>query len=115
MRPLLERAISFRLSDDKYRQYTAAAAEIGLRLSEYLRFRLDTEDHIGEQISQLRLALLDKDESETDGGALMPLMLELLLLARKQASPAELRAVHQELDRLGHAPWTPEQHPLATD
>lgn len=112
---LLERPISFRLSDAARKRYEAAAAERGMTLSGYLRARLEIDDQVEDHVSQLRLALLDRDESESGGAAPTPLLLELLLLARKQASPAELRAVHQELDRLGHAPWTPERPPPATD
>ncbi|ARP92845.1 hypothetical protein CAL14_18370 [Bordetella genomosp. 9] len=112
---LLERPISFRLSDPARKRYEAAAAERGMTLSSYLRSRLEVDDQIEDHVSQLRLALLDRDESESVGSAPTPLLLELLLLIRKQVSPAELRAVHQELDRLGHAPWTPGQRPPETD
>ena len=59
VQPLLERPVSFRLSAEAYRKYEASAAQIGMRLSQYLRFRLETEDSVSGQLSQLRLTLLD--------------------------------------------------------
>lgn len=107
MRSLLERPVSFRLSAESHLKYEAAAAQLGMRLSQYLRFRLETEDSVTDQVSQLRLALLDglprPGPSDTD-----PALVELLLLMRRATSPSELRAVRLELERQGLTPWAPQ-------
>lgn len=59
MRSLLERPITFRLSDAARRRYEQAAAERGMTLSAYLRDRLEIDDQVAEHVSQLRLTLLD--------------------------------------------------------
>lgn len=108
MRTLLERPVSFRLSAESYSKYEAAAAQLGMRLSQYLRLRLEVDDSVSEQVSQLRLTMLDvAPHSDTNAHA-NPALVELLLLARRSSSPAELRAVHHELERQGLTPWSPE-------
>ncbi|CAB3919651.1 hypothetical protein DAI43_33715 [Achromobacter xylosoxidans] len=106
MRSLLERPITFRLSDDARRRYAQAAADRGMTLSAYLRDRLEVDDQVAEHVSQLRLTLLDNAPSGQSDGSLLPILLELLLLTRRQSSPAELRAVHHELERQGVTPQT---------
>lgn len=105
---LLERPVTFRLSAEKYAHYQAEAHRRGMKLSLYLRLRLEAEDGVAEQINQLRLALLD--DSDDGGSALAPLALEQLLLTRQFASPAALRGVHEEMKRLGVRPWTPDNN-----
>lgn len=106
MRTLLERPITFRLSDAARRRYEQAAAERGMTLSAHLRDRLETDDQVAEHISQLRLTLLDGGTAGQQDVSLLPILLELLLLTRRHTSPGDLRAVHLELDRQGVTPWT---------
>jgi hypothetical protein len=109
MRSLLERPISFRLSDPAYRRYESAASDRGMTLSAYLRDRLEVDDQIAEHVAQLRLTLMDTGASGADGAPVLPLLLELLLLSRRHSSPGDMRAVHLELERQGIPPWTPAQ------
>ncbi|WBX89195.1 hypothetical protein [Achromobacter mucicolens] len=106
MRSLLERPITFRLSDDARRRYEQAAADRGMTLSAYLRDRLEVDDQVAEHVSQLRLTLLDNAPGGQSDDSLLPILLELLLLTRRQSPPAELRAVHHELERQGVTPRT---------
>ncbi|MPS79659.1 MAG: hypothetical protein E2591_16445 [Achromobacter sp.] len=106
MRSLLERPITFRLSDAARRRYEQAAADRGMTLSAYLRDRLEVDDQVAEHVSQLRLTLLDNAPSEQSHASLLPILLELLLLTRRQSQPGELRAVHHELERQGVMPRT---------
>lgn len=106
MRSLLERPITFRLSDAARRRYEQAAADRGMTLSAYLRDRLEVDDQVAEHVSQLRLTLLDNAPGGQPDGSLLPILLELLLLTRRQSLPAELRAVHHELERQGVTPRT---------
>ena len=115
MRSLLERPITFRLSAEAWRRYENAATERGMTLSAYLRDRLEIDDQVAEHVSQLRLTLLDQDATGFPHNTLAPLVLELLLLVRRITSPADLRAVHQELARLGDQPWTPDRHIPSAD
>lgn len=109
MRSLLEQPVSLRLRADKYQRYQAEARKLGMGLSAYLRMRLDAEDDATEQITQLRLTLLEHGAHGSPGRPQAALTLELLLLMRRLASPADLRAVHQELERLGTPAWSPGQ------
>ncbi|MDG9970264.1 hypothetical protein N7638_19645 [Achromobacter mucicolens] len=106
MRSLLERPITFRLSAAARVRYEQAAAERGMTLSAYLRDRLEIDDQVAEHVSQLRLTLLDYAPNGQSDGSLLPILLELLLLTRRQSPPAELRAVHHELERQGVLPRT---------
>ena len=106
MRSLLERPITFRLSDAARRRYEQAAAERGMTLSAYLRDRLEIDDQVAEHVSQLRLTLLDGGVGGQPGESLLPLLVEMLLLTRRITCPGDLRAVHLELDRQGVTPWT---------
>ncbi|WP_287955554.1 hypothetical protein [Achromobacter sp.] len=108
MRSLLERPVSFRLSAESYSKYEAAAAQLGMRLSQYLRLRLDVDDSVSEQVSQLRLTMLDVAPNSDTTACTNPALVELLLLVRRGSSPGELRAVHNELERQGLTPWSPE-------
>lgn len=108
MRPLLECPVAFRLSAETYRKYEQAAAQAGLDLSKYLRNRLEAEDSVAEHVSQLRFALMDSGIGPQDDGPVLPILLELLLLARRQAAPGDLRIAHAELQRQGIRPWTPD-------
>lgn len=107
MQPLLESPVSFRLSAEARRRHESAAAQLGMRLSQYLRFRLETEDSVTEQMSQLRLTLLDSLSPGASSGSSERIQLELLLLMRRACAPADLRATHAELERQGITPWTP--------
>lgn len=107
MRSLLERPVSFRLSAEAYERYEVEAARAGISVSKYLRDRLDADDFLSDQVAQLRLILLDNAAPAHSGGDLFPLLLELLLLARRQTPPGELRAIRAELERQGIATWTP--------
>jgi hypothetical protein len=108
MHPPLERPISFRLSAEASRRYEIAAAERGMNLSSYLRDRLEIDDQLAEHIGQLRLTLLDLGIGEQGPAAGLPILIELLLLTRRQTPPGDLRAIHAELERQGISPWTPE-------
>lgn len=114
-RPLLEKLVSVRMSDDEYQKYLLAAAQAGLTLSEYLRLRLESvgEDQVANQIAQLRLTLLDNPS--TDLGQPQPLLLEVLLLLRASLAPAALRATHAELKRQGLTPWSAPPYQGRTD
>ncbi|AYD66043.1 hypothetical protein DVB37_20535 [Achromobacter sp. B7] len=107
MRSLLERPISFRLSDAAYRRYESAALDRGMTLSAYLRDRLEVDDQVAEHIAQLRLTLMDAGAGGSDASPMLPILLEMLLLSRRQSSPGDMRAVHLELERQGIPPWTP--------
>ncbi len=106
MRSLLERPITFRLSDAARRRYEQAAAYRGKTLSAYQRDRLEVDDQVAEHVSHLRLTLLDNAPGRQSDDSLLPILLELLLLTRRQSPPAELRAVHHELERQGVTPRT---------
>ncbi len=106
MKPLLERPVSFRLSADAHRRYEVSAAQVGMRLSQYLRFRLEAEDSVSDQVAQLRLSLLDAGSPPDEAHGMHPIHLETLLLLRRLASPADVRAVHHELERQQMEPWS---------
>jgi len=106
MRSLLERPITFRLSDAARRRYEQAAAERGMTLSAYLRDRLEVDDQVAEHVSQLRLTLLDGGVGGQPAESLLPILVEMLLLTRRITPPGDLRVVHLELDRQGITPWT---------
>ncbi|MDQ2148112.1 hypothetical protein RBI22_05290 [Alcaligenaceae bacterium C4P045] len=108
MRTLLERPVSFRLSASAYHRYEASAAQLGMRLSQYLRFRLESDDNMSDQIAQLRLTLLDAGPALEEGQTVNPLLIEMLLLLRRFASPADVRTVHHELERQQLEPWSPD-------
>jgi len=113
---LHERPICVRLSDETRRRYEIASAARGISLSQYLRERLENEDYIAEQISDLRLILLDDRayQQEVDAESLRvetwSVLLELLLLTRQNAPPEQLRVVHNELSRLGMQAWAGNRH-----
>lgn len=109
MRSLLERPITFRLSDAARRRYEQAAAERGMTLSAYLRDRLEVDDQVAEHVAQLRLTLMDNGACASDVAPTLPILLELLLLSRRHSSPGDIRAVHLELERQRIPPWTPAQ------
>ena len=112
-RPLLERLISIRLSDDEHQHYLIAASKLGISLSEYLRLRLASvnENDVAEQIAQLRLTLLDNPgEVPTD---LWPAIAEVVLLLRHICKPGDVQAAHAELSRSGVTPWRASQDPRA--
>ncbi|MFY3906387.1 hypothetical protein HMPREF3069_01845 [Achromobacter xylosoxidans] len=75
-----------------------------MTLSAHLRDRLEVDDQVAEHVAQLRLTLLDNAPSGQADGSLLPILLELLLLTRRQSQPGELRAVHLELERQGVTP-----------
>ncbi|CAB3842479.1 hypothetical protein N5C72_19480 [Achromobacter mucicolens] len=104
MRSLLERPITFRLSDAARRRYEQAAADRGMTLSAYLRDRLEIDDQVAEHVSQLRLTLLDSGVGGQPDASLLPILLEMLLLTRRHSPPGDLRAVHLELERQGVTP-----------
>lgn len=107
MRPLLERLVSFRLSDAAYSRYEREAADAGMSLSRYLRGRLETDDALADHVSQLRLALMDDGTDDNATNSATPILVELLLLARQAHPPGHVRAVHAELQRQGMTPWHP--------
>lgn len=107
MRRLLERLVSFRLSDAAYRRYEREAAEAGLTLSKYLRSRLEAEDSVADHVEQLRLALVDNGAGAGVDANVLPILVELLLLARRHSSPGDMRTVHAELERQGMHAWAP--------
>lgn len=110
-RPLLERLISIRMSDDEHQHYVIAATKLGMSLSEYLRLRLASvnENDVADQIAQLRLTILDNPgEVPTD---LWPAVAEVVLLLRHICKPGDVRAAHAELTRSGVTPWRPTQDP----
>ncbi len=107
MRPLLDKPISIRISEDEHARYSRAAAYLGTSLSEYLRLRLVSvgDDYVADQIAQLRLTLLD-NLSPSAQIEQTPLMLEILLLLRRVSKPGDVGMVRSELLRLGHTPWS---------
>lgn len=77
MRPLLDKLVSFRISEDEHQSYTQAAADLGMSFSEYLRLRLVSvgDDYVADQIAQLRLTLLDNLIPEgSDANSLWPMI-----------------------------------------
>lgn len=112
-RPLLERLISIRMSDDEHQHYVIAATKLGISLSEYLRLRLASvnESDVANQIAQLRLTILDNPgDVPTD---LWPAVAEVVLLLRHICKPGDVRAAHAELTRSGVTPWRPTQDPMS--
>ena len=108
-RPLLERLISIRMSDEEHQHYVIAATKLGISLSEYLRLRLASanENDVADQIAQLRLTILDNPgDVPTD---LWPAVAEVVLLLRHICKPGDVRAAHAELTRSGVTPWRPSQ------
>lgn len=107
MRPLLSERITLRVSEEELLSYTRAAANLGLKPSEYLRLRLNSveEQYVADQIAQLRLTLLDNLGSSEKQASILPILLETLLLLRRICQPGDLRTVQAELQRLGHTPW----------
>lgn len=107
MRTRLDRLASFRLEPEVYERYESAAAKAGTTLSKYLRNRLSADDYLIDQISQLQLVLLDNTDGLAGDHPLLPILLELLLLIRRQTPPGDQRAVRMELERQGILPWSP--------
>ena len=106
MREHLDGPISVRLSPTARQRCMVAAAERRMSLSQYVRERIEIDDHVAEQIKLLRLTILDLGLDQSQG-AIFPIVLELLLLMRRQVSPGDSRAGRLELERQGIAPWTP--------
>jgi len=69
---------------------------------------MEIDDHVAEHIELLRLTILDAGLNQPESST-FPILLELLLLMRRQVSPADSRAIHMELERQGIPPWTSDQ------
>ena len=108
MRPLLDKLISLRVSEEEYKAHRRAAAVLGVSPSEYLRMRIASasDEYVADQIAQLRLTLMDNLTPSGPGEGLLPILLEILLLLRQACSPEQLRSAQTELQRLGHSPWS---------
>lgn len=104
--PLLNKRITIRLSEEEDAAYRRAAAALNVSPSEYLRLRLKSvaEETVAEQLTQLRLTILDT--MPDSASELSPAMLEILLLLRTICPPGAVRSVHNELRRLGCQPWS---------
>lgn len=107
MQTRLDRLASCRLEPDVYERYELEAAKAGTSLSKYLRDRLSADDCLSDQIAQLRLVLLDSADTPHSDNPLLPILLELLLLMRRQTPPGDQRAVRMELERQGILTWSP--------
>jgi len=109
--PPLSRPVHFRIPEDRYRRYEAEAVAAGMRLSCFLRARLDAADAIAEELAQLRFTVLElTDEPSRPSMPAAPsdaADIEALLLLRTLVSPAQLRAVRAEMERCGLKPWSP--------
>ncbi|SAI73184.1 mobilisation protein [Bordetella ansorpii] len=108
----MSRAMHFRISEDQYRRYEAEAVAAGLRLSDFLRRRLEAADRIADELAQLRLAVLDGESPQSDpiSKATEPttaVTLEVLLLLRSIVPPSQLRSAHADIERMGLRPWSP--------
>lgn len=117
MQPLLERSITFRLTEEEYQACDAAARRHHLKLSTYIRMKVATGTAMTEEIEQLRLTVIDNLPSPGDAGLAghsSSAVLELLIIQRQSLSPGVLRAVHAEMNRLGFTPWAPEVAPAPT-
>lgn len=108
MRPILSKRITIRISEDEHLAYLSAATDLGMGISEYLRLRLvsQSDEHVADQIAQLRLTLIDVNDPMEQGAAQSAMLLETLLLLRRVTTPADVKMVHAELQRLGYEPWS---------
>ena len=110
----LGRPIQLRLTAEKHILYEAEAANRNLPLGTYLRERLDSGDHLLEEISALRQAvsMATKNISAAQSSDVTPapstnpsIQIETLLLLRSLANPQKLQIIHGELKRLGLKVW----------
>ena len=99
-----------RLDPIKLRQYEEEAAIKHMRLTDYLRDRLDRAD-LADGMTALADALSAQSHPSRRqpiagaGPAERAVMLEILLLLRLDRNPQQQRAAHSELERQGLTPF----------
>lgn len=121
----LENLVRVRLSDSQAAIYAAEAEARGVKISTYLRDRLEEADARREELGGIRAALIDLGDTvdemreewagarpattaQVDAGPAIPtaVQIETLLLLRSIANPQKLTMVRAELERQGITPWT---------
>lgn len=121
----LENLVRVRLSDSQAAIYAAEAEARGVKISTYLRDRLEEADARREELGGIRAALIDLGDAvdemreewagarpattaQVDAGPAIPtaVQIETLLLLRSIANPQKLTMVRAELERQGITPWT---------
>ena len=119
-------SVSLRLSPEQHFFYQQAASYHGLSLSTYLRQVLEQSDSLAYQSSHLQHLISQLSPSQTKGNNPSPssssttqhpsplrsqhdvILLEMLLILRTLTNPDKLAMIRHELNRLGHAYWSPD-------
>jgi hypothetical protein len=97
-----------RLPSEVWARYSAAAQELGLTLSAYLRQRLDERDHLADELAALRAALERAATSASGSGTPAyagGVLVELLYMVRQIAGPQKAAIAHSEVERRGLKSW----------
>lgn len=121
----LENLVRVRLSDSQAAIYGAEAEARGVKISTYLRERLEQADARNDELGGIRAALIEMGEAldevreqragttpapsaqvDSAGSSPNAVQIETLMLLRTIASPQKLQMVHAELERQGLTHWT---------
>lgn len=100
--------VGIRLPREVWARHSAAAQELGLPLSVYLRRRLDREDSTAVALAELQAALERQAAAPPERGeapASKGLFVELLLLLRQVAGPQRAGLAQREVERRGLPVW----------
>ncbi len=100
--------VSFRLENELWTRYSAAAQAQGLPLATYLRRRLGQEDERESELASLRRAVELAMSNPADPGtpAITPgALVEMLLLLRSLVTPQKAAIAQKEVERRGFEIW----------
>jgi hypothetical protein len=103
--------VTIRLSLEKRAIYEAHAREKNVPLGSYLKQKLEYSDDIGEEISELHLALeqvaalQQKSGGGSKGSNEVGLFLEILFLLRLISQPSKVQMAQAEIKRRGFEIW----------
>lgn len=101
--------VSFRLENQLWARYSAAAQAEGVSLATHLRTRLERKDRLECELGSLR-HLIEQAMSTTKQGFGKPLitpgaLLEVLLLLRTLVGPQKAAIAQKEVERRGLEVW----------
>jgi hypothetical protein len=107
--------INIRLSFESEVRYEAEARARDLPLRTYLRQKLEENNDVAQEISELRLAIENgifqgQKSNGINGAQDLSLLLEMILLLRQIAQPHKVQLAHAELRRLGFEVWEAKEN-----
>ena len=103
-------SVSFRLENDVWARYSAAAQARGVTLATYLRRRLERQDQLESELASLRHAVEHAASNGSAAGtgkaSIAPgALVEMLLLLRSLAGPQKATVAQKEVERRGLETW----------